>query len=79
MIAGLEPETVLRTGDRAAEILAAIEADEDVALLVLAAGHDPSGPGPLVTTLAGRASGMLPVPLAIVPGHLSDQDIDALA
>jgi hypothetical protein len=32
-----------------------------------------------VTTLAGRASGTLPVPLVIVPGHLADQDIDALA
>jgi nucleotide-binding universal stress UspA family protein len=78
-VAGLEPETVVRSGETAAEVLAAIAEDEDVALLVLAAGADPSGPGPLVTMLAGRSAGLLPVPLAIVPGRLTDQEIDALA
>ncbi len=78
-VAGLEPERVVRQGNRADEILKIIAGDEDVALLILAAGTDSEGPGPLVTNLAGRSSGHFPVPLAIVPGHLSDQDIDALA
>ncbi len=78
-VAGLEPETQVRTGEKAAEILAAIDEDADVALLVLAGGSDPEGPGPLVTTMTGRASGALPVPLVIVPGHLAEADIDALA
>lgn len=79
MVAGIDPELQVRTGDKADEVLALIESDEDVALLVLGAGADASGPGPLVTTLAGQASGHFPVPLAIVPGHLSDEEIDALA
>lgn len=78
-IAGIEPEIVVRSGDKATEVVRLIEEDEDVALLVLAAGTDPSGPGPLVSSLAGESSGHFPVPLAIVPGHLSDQEIDALA
>ena len=32
-----------------------------------------------VRTPAGKASGTFPIPLAIVPGHLSDDEIDALA
>jgi nucleotide-binding universal stress UspA family protein len=78
-VAGLEPERVLRHGETSEEILTLIEADEDIALLVLGAGVDPAGPGPLVSTLAGKSSGAFPVPLAIVPGHLSDAQIDALA
>ncbi len=78
-VAGLEPETKVRIGQKAEEILKLIEEDEDVAILVLAAGADADGPGPLVSTLAGRSSGQFPVPLAIVPGHLSDAEIDALA
>lgn len=78
-VAGLEPEKQVRTGVKAEEILKLIEQDEDVAILVLAAGADVDGPGPLVSTLAGRSSGTFPVPLAIVPGHLSDSEIDTLA
>ncbi len=78
-VAGLEPDKVIRKGQKAEEILKAIEEDEDVAILILAAGTDADGPGHLVSTLAGRASGHFPVPLAIVPGHLADHEIDALA
>jgi nucleotide-binding universal stress UspA family protein len=78
-VAGIEPEALVRTGDKAQEVLKLIEEDEDVALLVLGAGTEASGPGPLVSSLAGQSSGSFPVPLAIVPGHLNDQEIDALA
>jgi nucleotide-binding universal stress UspA family protein len=78
-VAGLEPEKLIRTGNKADEILNIIHEDEDIAILVLAASADSDGPGPLVATLAGRSSGQFPVPLAIVPGHLGDAEIDALA
>ena len=69
----------MRVGPKSDEILALIEEDEDIALLVLAAGTGSEGPGPLVTMLAGPAAGTFPVPIAIVPGHLADEEIDALA
>lgn len=78
-VAGLEPEKLIRTGQKAEQILKIIEEDEDVAILVLAASAESDGPGPLVATLAGRSAGQFPVPLAIVPGHLGDAEIDALA
>jgi len=74
-----EPEKVIREGTRAGEVLRLIEEDEDIAVLVLAAGTGSDGPGPLVTAIAGRAAGTFPVPITIVPGHLSDEAIAAIA
>lgn len=77
-VAAIDPETVVREGVHSAEVLRLIEEDEDIAVLVLAAGTGSEGPGPLVTSI-GRASGTFPVPVTIVPGHLSDEDIAAIA
>ena len=78
-LAGLEPERVVRTGDKAGEVVKLIESDEDISLLVLAAGTGRDGPGPLVSALAGKSAGTFPIPVAIVPGFLEDEEIDALA
>jgi nucleotide-binding universal stress UspA family protein len=78
-LAGIEPEQVVREGAKAEQLQALIAEDEDIALLVLAAGSGTEGPGPLVTLLAGKAIAGFPIPVAIVPGHLSDEEIDALA
>ena len=78
-VAGIEPILLVRTGVKAEQILALIEEDEDISLLVLAASASSEGPGPLVTHLAGKSAGSFPIPIAIVPGHLQDAEIDALA
>lgn len=75
----IEPELVIREGNRAEEIVKLIEADEDIAILVLAAGTDKEGPGPLVSALAGKASGTFPVAITIVPGTLDDEAISAIS
>jgi nucleotide-binding universal stress UspA family protein len=77
-ISGVAAETVVREGDKAEEILKVIDEDEDIFVLVLAAGTGTEGPGPLVTTI-GRTAGDYPIPVAIVPGHLTDEEIDALS
>jgi nucleotide-binding universal stress UspA family protein len=77
-VARIEPEMVVREGVRAAEVVGLIEKDEDIAILVLAAGTGSDGPGPLVTALTGRL-GSFPVPITIVPGTLSDEEIAAIA
>jgi nucleotide-binding universal stress UspA family protein len=77
-IAGITPECVIREGDLAEQILKLIEEDEDIAILVLAAAADTEGPGPLVANL-GNTAGAFPIPVAIVPGHLSDEDLDAMS
>jgi nucleotide-binding universal stress UspA family protein len=76
----LEPEEIVREGDKAEEILKVVEDDQDIGVLVLGASKDPAGPGPLVTTLvSGRHVAHFPVPITVVPGHLSIEEILALA
>jgi nucleotide-binding universal stress UspA family protein len=77
--AGVEPEKVILVGEKAASITKLIGDDEDISFLVLAAGTSKDGPGPLVSTIAGKAASTFPVPIVIVPGSLTDEEIDALA
>jgi len=77
-IAGVTPEQVIREGEPVEEIFKLIDEDEDIAVLVLAAGMDQEGPGPLVSNFA-TAAGTFPIPVAIVPGHLSDDELDAMS
>jgi nucleotide-binding universal stress UspA family protein len=77
--AGLDPEQVIRVGEKSASITKLIEEDEDISFLVLAAGTGKEGPGPLVSSIAGKAASTFPIPIVIVPGSLSDDEIDALA
>src|SRR5262249_34469704 len=77
-IAGITPERAIREGDKAQEILNQIDEDEDIAVLVLAAGTGKEGPGPLVANL-GKTAGTYPIPVAVVPGHLNAEDLDAMS
>lgn len=78
-LSGVEPESVLGERAIAEEIVARIDSDEDIAVLVLASGTGGDGAGPLVAALASGHLGHLPVPVTIVPGHLTEGEIDALA
>jgi nucleotide-binding universal stress UspA family protein len=69
---------LIREGDPIEQILAAIDEDIDIAMLVLAANPGAEGPGPLVALIA-KTVGSFPVPVMIVPGDLADADIDALS
>ena len=77
-IARITPDRVIREGDTAEEIVKLIDEDADIGVLVLAAGTDKEGPGPLVASVA-KSAGTFPIPVAIVPGHLSDEELDAMA
>jgi nucleotide-binding universal stress UspA family protein len=76
-ITGVMPERVIREGEKAEQMLALIDEDEDIALLILAASTGNEGPGPMVANLV-KSAGTFPIPVAIVPGHLSDEDLDSL-
>jgi hypothetical protein len=75
---GAMPIVYIREGRRRDELLALIDEEPSISVLVLAAGAGQEGPGPLVTALIGH-SGRLRVPITIVPGGLSDEQIAALA
>jgi len=75
-IANVKVEPVIREGSAADIILTLIDEDADIGILVLAAGTGKDGAGPLVTHIT-KSAGTFPIPVAIVPGHLSDEDIEA--
>lgn len=77
-VAGITPDRVIREGSWIEQITKLIDEDEDIALLILAAGTTKDGPGPLVTAIA-RTAGEFPIPVAIVPGQLTDEELDALS
>jgi nucleotide-binding universal stress UspA family protein len=77
-ITGVSPETLVCEGSAAQQLLNVIQQDEDIAILVLAAGSTEIGPGVLVSDLA-RTAGTYPIPVVIVPSHLSDEELDALS
>jgi nucleotide-binding universal stress UspA family protein len=77
-IAGLTPERAIREGEQVEQILELIEEDQDIATLVLAAGTGKEGPGPLVSNISKTVGGF-PIPVTVVPGHLSDEELDSLS
>ena len=77
-IAGAAPDRVIREGNTSDEIVKLIDEDADIGILVLAAGTGKEGPGPLITNLA-KTVATFPIPVAIVPGQLSDDDLEAMA
>jgi nucleotide-binding universal stress UspA family protein len=77
-VSGSFLETVIREGDAAKEIAKLIEADEDIAMLVLAAGCSSKGPGLQLSRLI-RTAGDYLVPIVIVPAHLTNAELDALS
>lgn len=77
-VSGLEPDRQVREGARLAEIIKLIEDDEDISYFVIAAGVGADGPGPLVSALADRLADF-PIPIVIVPGGLTEAEIEAMS
>ncbi len=73
---GVMPEFTIRQGNTLDEILALIDEDPAIRILVLGASTNKEGPGPLVSKLSGQMAGELHVPLIIVPGGMSPEQID---
>jgi len=76
-LSGIVSELVIAEGRPAECLIELLKSDRDISILVLASATAKEGPGPLVATV-GTAS-HYPIPVTIVPGSLSDADIDALA
>lgn len=73
----IDPNLVIREGESVLEILAQIKEDPDISVLVLGAGTDKSGPGPLVSAMTKPGS-ILPIPMTVVPGGLSKERLESI-
>lgn len=77
--AGSFPILHFREGERQDEVLKLIDEEPSISILVLGAATGAKGPGPLVSSLTGKQVGKLRIPITIVPGNLSDADIENIA
>ena len=78
-IAGTMPIVYIREGRRRDELLALINEEPTISILVLAAGIGPEGPGPLISYLTGKPAARLRIPITIVPGGLTMEQLDAVS
>ncbi len=72
---GVKPSLHLREGRIGEEILGHIDESQSIDLLVVSAAPPDDGHGSLISWLAGQLAGRLNIPLVIVPGNLSDQQL----
>lgn len=77
-ISGEMPELFLREGDTREELFQLVNEDDGISVVVLGAASGPEGPGPLISALTGKYAGKLCVPVTMLPGDLTDEQIDAL-
>ena len=75
-ITGGLPILLIREGEPRDELLALLEEDPRISVLVLASAAGSGGPGPLISALTARYAGRLRVPLTIVPGGLDDKELE---
>jgi len=73
------PILVIREGNRRDELLKLIEEEPSMSILVLGAATGAKGPGPLVSALTTKFVGKLRIPITLVPGNLSLEEIDTIA
>lgn len=78
---GATPEFLIQVGEPRSAIRAVVAADPDIKILVLAAAVGGRGPGPLVGSIAKEGAGFdgRKLPVTVVPGDLSDAEIEDLA
>ncbi len=75
---GKIPSFYMREGDRREEVVKLIDEEPSISILVLGAGAGRRGPGPIVEHILGRGAGQLCIPITLVPGILSDEDVLAI-
>jgi nucleotide-binding universal stress UspA family protein len=78
-LTGQPPAIHIREGTSREELLKLIAEDRSISVLVLGSSSTNEGPGPLVSAFIGKTGGQLRIPLTIVPGGLSEAEVDAIA
>ena len=77
-LTGDMPILYVREGEARDELLALIDEEEQISLLVLGADTNSETAGPLISFLMSKGAARCRVPITVVPGNLTDDQIDAL-
>jgi len=75
----IESEVIIKMGDRCEELLKLVKEDKNIRFLVLASNANNEDPGPLIKALTGKRIKDLSIPIVVIPGSLSEKDIDLIA
>ena len=78
LVGMLTPVMYVREGDMREELLTLIDEELQISLLVLGAATKSDTAGPLITFLMANGASKCRVPITVVPGNLSDEQLDAL-
>lgn len=78
-LTGQPPAIHIREGNSRDELVNLLGEDPSICVLVLGSSSSKEGPGPLVAAFTGKAGSQLRIPLTIVPGALTDAEIDAIS
>ena len=73
------PVLYIREGNRAEQLVALLQEDQSISLLVLATATGSGNPGPLVSFLLSHLGRRVKVPVTLVPGELTQAEIDAVS
>ncbi|MGB0519710.1 MAG: universal stress protein [Candidatus Puniceispirillaceae bacterium] len=68
----------IREGKAVDEVINLINDEKDISLLVLGADTKSDSAGPVVSYLTGRGVASCRIPIVIVPGNMTDEQIDAI-
>jgi nucleotide-binding universal stress UspA family protein len=77
-LTGGTPVLYVREGDIREELLSLIDEEPGISLLVLGADTNSDSAGPIINFLMGRGASRCRVPITVVPGNLTDEQLDAL-
>jgi hypothetical protein len=75
-LSGILPELVIPYGLATECLFQLLKEDKAISILVLASGTAKEGPGPLVAMFATAVQA---IPVTIVPGNFTDEQVDLLA
>jgi nucleotide-binding universal stress UspA family protein len=75
---GIQANIIIRQGEVVKSVRDYVAGRDEIAALVL--GAAPTGhPGQLVSSFAGNDAGLLPCPVMIIPGSLTDERLEQLS
>lgn len=77
-LTGKPPLIFMREGKPVDEIISLINEEPNIRLLVLGADVKSDTAGPLVSYLTGKGASVCPVPMTIVPGNLTEEQLENL-
>ncbi len=78
-LTGRMPVIHIREGERSDQLAALLQEEQGISLLVLATAKGGNNPGPLVTYLMSTLGRKIRIPVTLVPGELTPEEIDLVS